>query len=72
VILLPKSAWAFGGIDAKVTNLQHMKSMETIAISGPSFQNQPPFEFKGEFDNTPHLGMPQLWQFQWQQMKPTK
>jgi hypothetical protein len=68
--LLQKGAWAFGGIDSKVTSLALSRRQEVMAISGPTHQTQPPFNFSPKWESVPHLGMPSLWNFNWTRMTP--
>ena len=54
-----------GGTDMKVTGSQLAPRLEMVAQSGPTWDPLPPFrwslqDFK---DDTPHVGHPDLWQF---------
>eukprot|EP00747_Dinoflagellata_sp_TGD_P131109 gnl/TRDRNA2_/TRDRNA2_174929_c0_seq8.p1 gnl/TRDRNA2_/TRDRNA2_174929_c0~~gnl/TRDRNA2_/TRDRNA2_174929_c0_seq8.p1 ORF type:complete len:686 (+),score=115.78 gnl/TRDRNA2_/TRDRNA2_174929_c0_seq8:111-2168(+) len=64
-----------GGIDAKVVNRCLIRSLQCQAISGPSHDSQPVFKWKDDqgetFSGWPHLGMPDVWNFNWQQMTPS-
>jgi len=64
-----------GGIDAKVVNRCLFRSMQVQAISGPSHTTQPVFKWRdGVADivkGWPHLGLPDVWDFDWVQMSPT-
>ncbi|KAH7973117.1 hypothetical protein HPB52_021764 [Rhipicephalus sanguineus] len=54
---------AVGGIDVKVTNRELSSSLEYVAVSGPTWQDVPPFQWStsGLPDN--HVGQPDKWQF---------
>ncbi|EGG23772.1 phospholipase B [Cavenderia fasciculata] len=59
---------AFGGIDSKVVSLKHVDSMLVAAQSGPSHDQQDPFDWKkGDWSYT-HVGMPDKWDFDWMTM----
>jgi len=64
-----------GGIDAKVVNYCLFRSMQCQAISGPSHTNQPVFKWMDGtaemFKGWPHMGMPDVYDFNWVQMTPT-
>lgn len=64
-----------GGIDAKVVNRCLFRSMQCQAISGPSHTKQTVFKWKDGAADTmqgwPHLGLPDVWDFDWVQMTPT-
>lgn len=54
-----------GGTDMKVTSLKLAKHLTFIAQSGPTWDPLPPFRWsEQDFQDTPHLGHPDLWQFQ--------
>jgi hypothetical protein len=56
---------ASGGIDAKIVNLEMIKSDKVLAVSGPSTQNNvKPFDFT-EWSTEPHYGLPKVWNFDW-------
>ncbi|CAK8997095.1 unnamed protein product [Durusdinium trenchii] len=67
-----------GGIDAKVTNSCLLKAMQCQAISGPSHSALPAFRWTTEVDGAkselfqgwPHLGLPDVWDFDFVQMTP--
>ena len=41
-----------------------MKTLQFIAISGPTFDPLPPFQWStSDYKNDPHLGHPDLWVF---------
>lgn len=54
-----------GGIDMKLTNMTMFKSQQFIAIGGPTYDQQPPFQWsKSDFGpTTPHISHPDLWKF---------
>jgi len=55
---------ANGAIDLKMVNLDLIKSMQMIAISGPTYQQQPPFEWsKINITKVRHEGQPDKWNF---------
>jgi len=55
-----------GGTDSKVVNSCLVKRMQVEAISGPSHQDSPPFDWS-KFGKAP-LGLPTLWNFDWRVM----
>jgi hypothetical protein len=57
---------AFGGIDSKVVSAKLMENMQCLAISGPT-QQQPAFSWSA-FPNVYHVGLPEVWDFEWQTM----
>merc|ERR1719421_2765688 len=65
-----------GAIDAKVTNRCLFRSLQCQAISGPTHDSQPVFKWKdGAVDvmaGWPHMGQPDVYDFDWVQMTPTK
>jgi len=54
-----------GGIDSKVTDSEMFKSLQFLAVSGPTYDPLPPFQWsKSDFaSSTPHEGHPDLFQF---------
>jgi len=64
-----------GGIDAKVTSRCLFRAQQCQAISGPSHVVQPVFAWGHNdtqfFPGWPHLGLPDLWNFDWVQMTPS-
>jgi hypothetical protein len=56
---------AHGGLDAKLTTSTMMKSLEFVAVSGPTFDPLPPFQWsKSDYAKTvTHVGHPDLWTF---------
>jgi len=63
---------AFGGIDAKTTNMDLAKKLVFDAISSPQYENQPAWEFGTErFKNVRYDGLPKVCKFPWIQFGPT-
>lgn len=64
-----------GGIDAKVVNRCLFRAMQCQAISGPPHVDQGVFKWRdGGADlmqGWPHLGLPDVWNFDWIQMSPS-
>jgi hypothetical protein len=58
-----------GGIDAKVTNRCLARALQCQAISGPTHDGQPAFNWQA-FPSWPHRGLPDAWSFNWRQMTP--
>eukprot|EP00038_Savillea_parva_P017731 m.21411 g.21411 ORF g.21411 m.21411 type:complete len:654 (+) comp3892_c0_seq1:269-2230(+) len=61
----------FGGIDAKVIKLTSMQAVlgtnqapQVEAQCGPTHDQQPPFSWKA-FPNTSHVGLPEVFNFDW-------
>jgi hypothetical protein len=53
-----------GAIDAKVTSLERAKNMEADAISGPTHDNNPVFEWTLQLDKlSPNYGHPRVFNF---------
>jgi len=65
-----------GGIDAKVANKCLFRGLQCQAISGPTHQKQPIFKWSSggadQFPGWPHMGLPDVWDFDWVQMTPHK
>lgn len=66
-----------GGTDAKVTNACFFSKLTAQAISGPSHAALPPFRWKRDdgteiWQQYPHEGLPNVWNFDWVQMTPLK
>eukprot|EP00095_Tigriopus_kingsejongensis_P006305 maker-scaffold61_size441589-snap-gene-0.13 protein:Tk06305 transcript:maker-scaffold61_size441589-snap-gene-0.13-mRNA-1 annotation:"hypothetical protein DAPPUDRAFT_213420" len=55
-----------GGTDMKLTSWHMFQKLEFVSISGPTFDDLPPFQWsKVDFEHEcPHLGQPDLWMFQ--------
>jgi hypothetical protein len=62
---------ASGGIDTKVTSHQLIKQMVFEAINGPTYQQQPVFEWTTQFHDM-HVGQPNRFDFPFVLMKPHK
>ncbi|KAL1768732.1 phospholipase B-like 2 [Sigmodon hispidus] len=55
---------AHGGIDVKVTSFSLAKYMSMLAVSGPTWDELPPFQWsRSPFHNMLHMGQPDLWTF---------
>jgi len=54
-----------GGLDAKLTTSTMVKSLEFVAVGGPTYDQLPPFQWsKSDYDKTvSHVGHPDLWMF---------
>jgi len=53
-----------GGTDMKITNSQLSKDLFMLAVSSPTSDNLPAFQWsKSDFADTPHHGLPDLWNF---------
>ncbi len=59
------SVSAGGAIDAKVTNGSQVAAGTVWAISSPTYDQQPVFEFTAEWDSQPHRGQPLRYDFPW-------
>ncbi|XP_070385763.1 putative phospholipase B-like 2 [Dermacentor albipictus] len=55
---------AVGGIDAKVTSSSLFSSLEFIGVSGPTWGDQPPFQWSTSQFEDLHAGQPDKWQFE--------
>lgn len=56
---------AHGGTDAKVVNSTLFWKQEFWAVSGPTWDDQPPFRWSTSgFDDVRHAGHPDLWNFE--------
>ncbi|KAL1436722.1 hypothetical protein MTO96_049401 [Rhipicephalus appendiculatus] len=65
---------AVGGIDAKLTNYSLFSLLEFVGVSGPTWDDQPPFQWSATTFEDGHIGQPDLWQFdpvhhQWTQAR---
>jgi hypothetical protein len=48
----------------QLTSFEMMTDMSFVAVGGPTWDQQPPFQWsKSDFNKTAHLGHPDLWQF---------
>ena len=54
-----------GATDMKITSYALFKKMQFVAVSSPTYDDLPPFQWsKADFESdTPHYGMPDLWNF---------
>jgi hypothetical protein len=69
--LLSTKPVPFGGADSKVVDHLLFKTMSAIAISGPTHQQQEPFVWSTSgFQNTSHVGLPDAFNFSWQNVSP--
>jgi len=60
------NGWSpFGATDAKMTDEQLIKSYTTQAVSGPTWDDQPPFAWTGQWADVTHHGHPQVFAFDW-------
>jgi len=71
----PKEPIANGGIDSKITSKCMFKLLTAQAISGPTHAMLPFFKWVGadgreQFPGQPHVGLPNTWSFNWQQISP--
>jgi hypothetical protein len=64
--LRTRNSAAFGAIDAKISSVSNMRDMACDAISGPTHQSQPDFQWSPKWDNVYHVGLPDVWNFDWQ------
>ena len=64
-----------GAVDVKVnliyqvTNLEMFEKESCLAISGPSHQEQPAFNFDKSIESHP-VGLPKVWNFDWIEITP--
>ncbi|PVD33062.1 hypothetical protein C0Q70_08510 [Pomacea canaliculata] len=54
-----------GGVDMKLTTYQLAQSLAFVAVGGPTWDQNPPFQWsKSDYGPAvPHFGQPDLWQF---------
>uniref|UniRef100_A0A8C2VV43 Phospholipase B-like n=1 Tax=Chinchilla lanigera TaxID=34839 RepID=A0A8C2VV43_CHILA len=53
-----------GGIDVKVTSMSLAKALSLLAVSGPTWDQVPPFQWStSPFPDLLHMGHPDLWKF---------
>ncbi|XP_058137382.1 putative phospholipase B-like 2 [Dasypus novemcinctus] len=53
-----------GGIDMKVTGAELAKALSLLAVSGPTWDQVPPFQWStSPFHGLLHMGQPDLWKF---------
>ena len=70
--LLGSHASADGCYDSKTTDYHSALQLSSLAISGPTRASGvlKPFAWTGKFNAVPHLGLPSVYNFTWQNMKP--
>jgi len=61
---------AFGGIDAKISDDKMVPQLETKAISGPTWDSQPPFAWTQQWNQYPHFGQPDVFAFDFVTLAP--
>ena len=62
---------AFGGTDAKTTNMDLARRLAFDAISSPQYETQPAWEFGTErWAKVRYDGLPKVWKFPWVQFAP--
>jgi len=59
------SPGAFGGLDSKMTSNEWIKQLTAMGISGPTYYGQRVFDWSKGWESTPHLGMPDRYDFGW-------
>jgi hypothetical protein len=72
---LPKAdgsghGYAFGGIDSKNVDREHVYKQQTWAIGGQTHAQQPPFAWGTQYNTVPHAGMPSEFNFAWREVAP--
>jgi hypothetical protein len=60
----------FGAIDSKITDEQMVLNMEALAVSGPTWDSQPPFAWTKQWKSVLHYGQPTLFAFDYVSMSP--
>lgn len=55
---------AHGGIDMKLVNSTLMSKLEFVAVSGPTWEQQPPFRWSSSGFMDRHEGHPDVWAFE--------
>jgi hypothetical protein len=61
---------AFGGIDCKITTSDLSPNRTALAVSGPTWDSQPPFAWTNQWPGVPHYGHPEIFAFDFVQMTP--
>jgi len=65
-----------GAIDSKIINRCLFRNFQCQAISGPTHEKQEVFRWRDGntdlFPGWPHLGLPNVWDFEWVQMTPSR
>eukprot|EP01123_Difflugia_compressa_P008893 TRINITY_DN2800_c0_g1_i1.p1 TRINITY_DN2800_c0_g1~~TRINITY_DN2800_c0_g1_i1.p1 ORF type:complete len:510 (-),score=103.39 TRINITY_DN2800_c0_g1_i1:59-1417(-) len=59
-----------GCYDGKATSYKRALNLVAEAINGPTAENLPPFSWSN-WETTPHLGIPNVMNFQWEVMDPS-
>ena len=59
----------FGGIDCKITDQDMIERMETVAVSGPTYDSQPIFHWNNQFDSYPSFELPRVYNFDFVKVK---
>lgn len=56
-----------GGIDSKLVSSRLVRDLEFVAISGPTYDQQPPFQWFNSraCQGVEHVGLPDVWRFGW-------
>jgi hypothetical protein len=62
--------YPFGAIDCKVTDAKMSPHMKSNAVSSPTWDSQPIFAWTQEWQGIPHYGQPEIWDFEFVEMKP--
>jgi len=62
---------AFGGTDSKITDNTLIRTQSAWAVSGPTWDNQPPFAWTNTWAKQANYGMPEVYDFTFQVMTPT-
>lgn len=70
--MVPKVREAFGNTDAKICRASECLELRFRAISGPTADDEAPFEWRGEWAASPHMGHPLRWDFSWIDFAPLK
>jgi len=61
-----EGACTCGGIDSKVTSDTWIKKMKATGIDGPTYYEQPVFQWTAQFSSTPHYAQPNVFNFDWE------
>lgn len=62
---------AFGGIDCKITDNIRSADMIAEAVSGPTWEFQPPFAWTNQWTSVPSFGQPKVFAFDFETMSPS-
>lgn len=60
----------FGGTDSKITFQDLSSKIQSLAICGPTWDSQPIFAWTEEWQDYPHYGQPEIFDYQYEQMQP--